>query len=118
MSKDYRDYIQDILTSVELINSFIKGLSLNDFKEDVKTSSAVIRQLEVMGEAAKNIPENIKEKYTDIPWKKICGMRDKLIHEYFGVDYEIVWKTIKEKLSPLKPLLEKVKLDIEKNTKL
>jgi len=94
MTRDYRDYINDILTSINLIEDFIKDLGLGSFKEDPKTSSAVIRQIEVIGEAAKNIPDEIRDKYADIPWKRMAGIRDKLIHEYFGADLEIVWSDL------------------------
>ncbi len=115
MTRDYRDYFNDILNSIDLIEDFIKNLSLENFQDDPKTSSAVIRQIEVLGEAVKNIPEEIKGKYPDIPWKRMAGMGDKLIHEYFGVDLEIVWTACKEKLPPLKPLIKGVLTDIEKN---
>lgn len=73
--------------------------------EDDKTSSAVIRKLEIIGEAVKNIPDEIKKKNTEIPWKEMAGMRDKLIHVYFGVDYNLVWQTIKNRLPNIKKQL-------------
>ena len=80
---------------------------------DRKTINAVIRSPEVMGEAAKRIPEEVRKKYPDIPWKRMAGMRDKLIHEYAGVDLETVWDVITEELPPLKPLLEKLTGEME-----
>jgi len=77
-------------------------MSYEDSKGDKKTSYAVIRCLEIVGEAVKKIPTNIREQYSEIPWKEIGGMRDKLIHEYFGVDIGTIWDTIHEDLSPLK----------------
>ena len=106
--KVYTDYLQDIRTSIEEAEDFVSGLSFGEFIQDKKTINAVVRSLEVMGEAAKNISEEIREKYPEIPWKLIAGMRDKLIHEYAGVDLETVWDTVKNDFAKLKPLLEKV----------
>jgi len=95
-------YIEDILNSIEKIEKYTKHTTFEKFSIDEKTIDAVIRNLEVIGEAAKNIPKKTFAKYKDIPWKKIIGMRNKVIHEYFGVDTEILWKTVKEDLSKLK----------------
>ena len=78
-------------------------MSYSDFVRDDKTASAVVRKLEIVGEAVKNIPDEIKEKYPQIPWKDMAGMRNKLIHGYFGVDLKRVWRTIKEDLPKVKP---------------
>jgi uncharacterized protein with HEPN domain len=83
-------------------------MSFEDFKRDKKTIYVVVRGIEVMGEAAKKIPKTLKDKYREIPWKKMAGMRDKLIHEYFGVDVEILWKTIKDDLPSIKPLVQEL----------
>ena len=83
-------------------------MEFEEFVEDKKTVNAVIRSLEIMGEAANKIPPEIREKYSDIPWKYIAGMRDKLIHEYHGVDLEIVWEVVQHELHPLKPKFEKI----------
>lgn len=101
-AQELRDYLNDTVESIEDIWSFTKGMSYEDFKNDKKTLYAVIRCLEIIGEAVKKIPTNIREEYSDIPWREIGGMRDKLIHEYFGVDIETVWDTIIEDLPPLK----------------
>jgi uncharacterized protein with HEPN domain len=106
MKRDISLFLKDILASINSIEKFLLGLSFNDFVNDDKTSSAVVRKIEIIGEAAKNIPENIRSRYSDIPWKEMAGMRDKIIHSYFGVDYELVWKVVKEDL-------EKIKIQIE-----
>ncbi len=106
--RDYRDYLKDIVDSINDIEAFIKGMNFEDFSNDKKTINAVVRSIEIIGGATKNIPKSIKDKHPSIPWKKMAGMRDKMIHEYFGVDIKILWKTIKKDIPPLKPLIQKV----------
>ena len=114
MKKDLGDYIADILNAVREVEEFTEGMNFETFLTDKKTINAVIRSLEVMGEATKHIPEDVREQYPDIPWKRMAGIRDKLIHEYSGVDLEIIWSVIKEELPPIEPLIEKVLNDMEK----
>lgn len=106
--RDYRDYLQDMIDSINDIDAFTKNMDFESFTKDRKTINAVIRSIEVIGEAAKNIPQSVRNKHTSIPWKKMVGMRDKMIHEYFGVDMEILWKTIKEDIPSLKPLVQEL----------
>lgn len=113
MKRDHRLFIKDILDSISSINNFIEGMSFEDFVKDDKTSSAVVRKLEIIGEATKNIPEAIRIKYSDIPWSDMARMRDKMIHFYFGLDYEIVWKVIKERLPEIRIRLEKILKELE-----
>ena len=108
MKRDYTLYINDMLECIERIEEFVGDMSYEEFVEDDKTSSAVVRKLEIMGEASKNIPIEIRREYKEIPWSDIAKMRDKIIHFYFGVDYEIVWKVIKERLPGIKPFIEQV----------
>lgn len=103
--KNYDIFFKDILSAIQAIESFTKDISIDQFMEDDKTSSAVIRKLEIIGEAVKNIPDDIKKKNTEIPWKEMAGMRDKLIHVYFGVDYNLVWQTIKNRFPNIKKQL-------------
>lgn len=114
MKRDHLDYIQDILDSIKEVETFIKGFDYNAFEKDRKTVNAVVRSLEVIGEAVKKVPEDVKNQHSEIPWRNMSGMRDKLIHEYFGVDEEIVWKVALEELPPLKSLFQKL-LEEEQN---
>ena len=102
MTRDYTLYIKDILDCIEKIEGFVGNMGYDEFKNDDKTSSAVVRKLEIIGEASKNIPADIKDKKKGIPWSDMARMRDKIIHFYFGVDYEIVWKVIKGRLPELR----------------
>ena len=114
MSKrDVKLYVRDILEAIKAIEKFVEGMDFENFKEDDKTSSAVIRKFEILGEATKNIPQSIKEKYLHIPWKEMAGFRDRLIHFYFGIKYDIVWDTIKLRLPELRNNIEKVLKDLE-----
>ncbi len=108
MKRDYKIFIQDVLSAIDSINLFIEGMSFELFRDDDKTTSAVIRKFEIIGEAIKHIPNDIREQYPEIPWKDIVGMRDRLIHGYFGIDYKIVWDTINVDLKILKTNLSKV----------
>ncbi len=116
MKKDIRVFIQDILESIKLIEDYAKGVSEEEFldKDDnLQLKDAIIRRLEIIGEAVKNIPDDFKEKHPDISWKQISGMRDVLIHEYFGVRLERVWKTAKEDLPELKEVISKILKEIK-----
>ena len=94
----YLDYVEDILDSIESVAEFISGMSLDVFMDDKKTQFAVIRALEIIGEASKNIPSEVRNSYLEIPWNEMIGMRNKLIHEYTGVNLEVVWDTAKKDL--------------------
>lgn len=106
--RDYGDFVQDILDSINDVVNFIDGMEFEDFINDKKTIYSVVRAIEIIGEAAKNVPEQIRTKYPDVPWKQMAGMRDKLIHEYFGVDLEILWKTAKDDVPQLETPISKV----------
>lgn len=106
--RDYTLYLKDILAAIESIEGFIAGMDLDTFRTDDKTTSAVMRKLEIIGEAVKQIPDEIRQKHSKVPWKEMAGMRDKLIHFYFGVDYHLVWKAITERLPQVKQEIRKI----------
>ena len=110
------DLIQDIKESIERIVSYTHDIEYGDFTQDNKTQDAVIRNIEIMGEAAKALSEKVKKDNSDIPWKNIAGTRDKLIHAYFGVNVDIVWSIVKEEIPELFPKVKSILQDMkEKN---
>ena len=102
------DYIQDIREEITNISKFSEGMTFDEFKADTMRLYACIRSLEVIGEAAKNISEEFKKKHPKVPWRKMTGMRDILIHAYFGTDPKIIWKTITESIPELEEAIEKI----------
>jgi len=111
--RDVVIYLQDIIDAMLAIERFVGDLGFNEFKNDDMVSSAVIRKFEIIGEATKQIPEDIRNAYPDVQWKEMAGMRDRLIHFYFGVKYELVWHTIKDVIPLLKPIINKIITDIK-----
>lgn len=105
MRKDYFFFIQDILNCMEKIENYTAKMTYSDFVANSLVFDAVIRNLEIIGEAAKNVPEEIRNRYPQVPWRSMIGLRNILIHEYFGVDNEIVWEIIKTDLPAIKPIL-------------
>ncbi|VAW16937.1 Protein of unknown function DUF86, BT0167 group [hydrothermal vent metagenome] len=101
-------YVKHIRDSILSIEEFVKGVSKSDFLHCEKTQDAVVRRLEVMGEATKNIPVSFQKKYSDVSWKAMARMRDKLIHHYFRVDLKVVWEVIKKDLPKLKKQILKI----------
>ena len=115
MKREYRDYLQDMYDATEKIEKFTENIKdVEDFEKDDKTVLAVVKALEIIGEAVKKIPLSVKNKYNKIPWKTISGMRDKLAHEYFGINLKVVWRTVKEELLIVKPLIKQILDEIEK----
>jgi uncharacterized protein with HEPN domain len=108
MPRDYKVGLEDILDAIHKIRTYTAGSTLQTFKQDSKTFDAVVRNLEIIGEAVKNLPDSVRSKHPEIDWKRIGGLRDILIHEYFGVDAEIIWDVIENKLGALETAVQHV----------
>jgi uncharacterized protein with HEPN domain len=107
--RPYDLYVEDILESIEKIENYIGGLEYEEFSKNTMVIDAVIRNLEIIGEASKYVPDDVRDNYPEIPWKRMIGLRNIVIHEYFGVDIEIVWRIITINLQEVKPFIEKMK---------
>ncbi len=108
MPADYKAYLDDILSAIGRIEAYTAKITYEDFEKNSMASDAVIRNLEIIGEAAKRIPAEIRRKYPDVEWKKIAGLRDILIHEYSSINLKIVWDVVANKLPALKTSVEKI----------
>ncbi|MBI5573981.1 MAG: DUF86 domain-containing protein [Elusimicrobia bacterium] len=106
--RDPKLYLVDIKESIEKIQEYTKEINYKDFSENNEKIDAVVRNLEIIGEAVKHISKDIKQKHKNVNWEDIVGMRNIITHEYFGVDLEIIWKTVKEKLPELKNKIEEI----------
>lgn len=113
--RDFTQFLQDILDAIDDVQGFIKGMEFNEFSGDKKTIYAVMKALEIIGEATKNLPDTLKNEYPDIPWKFMAGIRDKVVHGYFVVDLPIIWSTAKKDLPSLKLSIEEILEEIESN---
>ena len=111
--RNYRLYLKDIFEAMGAAQTFIEGMDFDLFVEDDKTTSAVVRKLEIIGEAAKIVPETIRQKYPQVPWRNMAGMRDRIIHAYFAVDYIVVWNTLKVDIPQLQPIIKQILKDTE-----
>ncbi len=106
--REIRDYLTDIKDECEYLINRTQNLTYEDFIKNEDLKKAFVRSLEVIGEAAKHIPKEIRQKYSQIPWRSIVGIRNKIIHEYFGVNYETVWQTIKERVPELYKIVKEI----------
>ncbi len=114
-NKENSIFIEDILENIADINSFMRGVSKDELESNKEKLNAVVRSLEIIGEAAKNLPKSFRDQHSKIPWKKIIGTRDLLIHRYFGIDVDILWEIIKKDLSDLKKHILKIRENLDKN---
>ena len=105
------DLLDDILICMEKIQSYLNGLTYEQFANDSKTQDAIIRNIEIIGEATKHLSDTIKSRYNHIPWKEIAGTRDRLIHGYFGVNIDIIWEIATIDIPILKAKIEKIKIE-------
>ena len=113
MKKEPIIFVEHIIENIKDIESFTKKIKKESFLENKEKQNAVIRSLEIIGEAVKNIPQSIKIKYFKTPWKEIAGTRDKISHHYFGVDLELIWKIVRENIPKLKKEMLIIKKDLE-----
>ena len=107
------DYLRDLWEAIEKIGLFTQGLDFEQFTADEKTTYAVIRAFEVLGEAARHVPQTVRRLHPDIPWREMSAMRNKLIHEYFGVDLAVVWKTVQQDIPSLRLALSRLLDELE-----
>jgi uncharacterized protein with HEPN domain len=108
MKRLVRDFLVDIIREMDRLEEFTGDSSFEEFRDDEKTIYACVRSLEVIGEAVKHVPLEFRRKYEDVPWQEIAGMRDVLIHGYFGVNVEVIWKTVNENIPTVKPVFKKM----------
>jgi len=108
----YRDYLQDIIDHADKAMQFVQGVSFDDFGDNEEKIFAVVKTLEIIGEATRHLPKSMRDRYRAIPWKQVTGMRDRLSHEYFKVDLEVVWRTVHEDLPPLRDTVKKILADL------
>jgi uncharacterized protein with HEPN domain len=113
----YSDYLRDILEASQKAMQFVEGMSYEIFSNDEKTQYAVVRALTVIGEAAKKIPKSVQNRFPDVPWKLMAGMRDIVVHEYFRVDLKRVFETVRRDLPPLNGAMARMLIEIEKSEK-
>ncbi len=113
MKKEPEVFIEHILESIELIENYTANKTISDFIESVQLQDSIIRRIEIIGEAVKNLPAEVKSNYPDVPWKNIAGMRDVLIHKYFGIDLELTWQVVQKDIPDLKRENLKIKLDLK-----
>jgi uncharacterized protein with HEPN domain len=106
--RDYKLYLDDVLEAAKRIERYSKGMTLEKLKGNTLVFDGIVRNLEIIGEAVKNIPAELKDKNPEIEWKKIAGLRDILAHEYFGIDIEVVWDIVKKKLPILKNQVNRI----------
>lgn len=108
MTRKHLLFIKDMLDAIDKIQDFVRGMDFSGFVSDDKTMSAVLRKIEIIGEAAKNVPATVRERHAAVPWGRLAKMRDRLIHGYFAIDEEIIWKVVSEELPELRHEIARV----------
>jgi Uncharacterized conserved protein len=111
--RDYGSYIEDIIEHMNYAEEFIRDITFEEFANDKKTILSVTKCIEVVGEATKHVPDSIREKYPEIPWRDMAGIRDRLVHGYFKVNLEIVWMTVTVEFPELRSMMENVLTDLD-----
>lgn len=113
---NYRLYLKNISEATGAAQAFVAGMGFDAFVADDKTASAVLQKLKIVGEAAKNVPKTIRQRYPQVPWQQMAGMRDRLIHGYYDANYTVVWEVVTELIPPLQPIIKQILEDIEKES--
>ncbi len=113
MNREFLDFIEDILDAMNKAESLLEDVSFSQFENDFRINFAVVRALEIIGEAAKRLPDELRLRYPDIPWKGMSGMRDRIIHGYDNVDLQIVWDVVKRDIPQIKPKIDSILKEYE-----
>jgi uncharacterized protein with HEPN domain len=113
MSNEFLDYVEDILDAMDKAEMMLEGVNFDDFAADFRINFVVVRALEIVGEATKRLPHSLRQQYPHIPWQRMAGMRDRIIHGYDAIDYEIVWDAVKKEIPEVKPHLQQILVDNE-----
>jgi uncharacterized protein with HEPN domain len=113
MSDEFLDYVEDILDAMNKAEILLQDVAYDQFEADFRINFAVIRALEIIGEATKRLPSDLRQRYPDIPWKGMAGMRDRIIHGYDNVDFQIVWDVVKREIPRIKPHIQQILADYE-----
>jgi len=108
MKKEPKIFLQHILESIEKIEEYAKNVTEKEFFDDYEKQDAIVKRLEIIGEAVKNLPDSLKNKHPNVPWKNIAGTRDILIHEYFGIDTDLIWEIVRKNIPRLKKQIIKI----------
>jgi len=114
LKRDPKINLVFILECIEFLEEYLRGISETEFMHSTKLQDAVIRRIELIGEAVKNLPPAFKERYTDLPWKRIAGMRDILIHDYLGIDLKVTWQVARSEIPQLKEKVLRIKNVLER----
>jgi uncharacterized protein with HEPN domain len=112
--RELDDFLQDILEAIGAVERFLTGVSFEEFAQNEEKIFAVEKAMEIIGEAVKNLPNSLRSQYPEIPWKNIAGMRDKLVHEYWGTDVNILWKTAQQRVPELKEQVIRIRAELQK----
>ncbi len=112
MKRTVANFLQDILDAINDLESFTKDIDLNAFQNNKEKILAIVKLLEILGEAVQQIPEDLRKQYSHIPWGSIAGMRNTLVHQYWGIDVEVVWTTVQEDIPPLKLVIQQILKEI------